>query len=76
MATARKIVPEYRIGLELSQAEAEVLFFVLRQIGGSPGKSPRGRTTAIMEALEEAGVSALVFDTSITKDSIIFMDSP
>ncbi len=51
-----KPVSAVSIHLELSEAEAEILAFVLARIGGDPMKSPRGVTEVIGAALRSVGV--------------------
>ena len=56
MATATKApVIGYRLTLELSQKEAEVLVMVLNRVGGAPSGS-RGKAEGILLALKKAGV--------------------
>lgn len=56
------IVPEHevvipaQVNLTMSIAEAQTLWCVLRRVTGSPDKSDRKHTDAVLEALEDAGV--------------------
>ena len=62
MASAKKVnipvvvEPPYKIVLELSQEEAEVLLAVTRHIGGHPSTSHRKYTDNIQRALYNAEV--------------------
>lgn len=73
MATAKKHSREYTVTLELCAAEAEVLFFVMRNIGGSPDNTPRAQTQAISAALSSAGVEETRYKTDERADEIRFL---
>lgn len=60
MAKATKVPADYEVALTLNKREAEVLFFLLRNVGGD---GARDQTNAIMEALRCAGVERVNFRT-------------
>lgn len=61
MAKATKTPSDYTLTLELSREEAEMMLFILRQIGGSP-EGKRGICDSINLALLKAGVDVVDAD--------------
>lgn len=76
MAKAVKSEPKYTVTLTLDSDEAEVLFFILRNIGGSPRNSPRGEAASIHDALGDLGIPLKTYSTMPGRSEITFLDSP